>query len=115
MNIELYFLNTLYAFVAVFVAMDVAGGLPIYIALTEGFEGPQKRRVIRQSIITSLAVGIGLLAIVWIVFSQSDRFIRALGEAGSKAFAKVASLLLAAIAVMMIRKGLIELMREAKP
>jgi small neutral amino acid transporter SnatA (MarC family) len=31
-----------------------------------------------------------------------------LGKAGSKAFSKIASLLLAAIAVMMMRKGIIE-------
>ncbi|MCX5680423.1 MAG: MarC family protein [Candidatus Omnitrophica bacterium] len=48
------------------------------------------------------------LIITWIVFSYSDTISRFLGKAGSKAISKIASLLLAAIAVMMIRKGIID-------
>ena len=48
------------------------------------------------------------LIITWIVFSYSDSISRFLGKAGSKAISKIASLLLAAIAVMMIRKGVID-------
>jgi multiple antibiotic resistance protein len=40
------------------------------------------------------------------VFSLASVLIRFLGEAGSKALSKIMSLLLAAIAVMLIRKGL---------
>jgi multiple antibiotic resistance protein len=40
------------------------------------------------------------------VFRLSDILIKVLGEAGSKALSKITSLLLAAIAVMLIRKGL---------
>ncbi len=50
------------------------------------------------------------LGIVWLVFRYSDAVIRLMGEAGSKAFAKVASLFMAAIAVMMIRVGLAGMM-----
>jgi len=46
------------------------------------------------------------LAITWVVFTYSGRISRFLGKAGSKAVSKIAGLLLAAIAVMMIRKGL---------
>lgn len=46
------------------------------------------------------------LAIVWLVFRYSDLVIKIMGSAGSRAFAKVASLFMAAIAVMMIRLGL---------
>ncbi|MFH1622666.1 MAG: MarC family protein [Candidatus Omnitrophota bacterium] len=42
-----------------------------------------------------------------LIFSFSDVLIKRLGEAGSKAISKVTSLLLATIAVMMIRKGII--------
>lgn len=42
------------------------------------------------------------------VFRLSDVLIKVLGEAGSKALSKITSLLLAAIAVMLIRKGLIQ-------
>ncbi len=48
------------------------------------------------------------LLIVWFVFSQSRRIMQLLGEGGTKGIAKVASLLLAAFAVMMIRTGLTE-------
>lgn len=46
------------------------------------------------------------LLIVWLVFRYSSVVIRVMGTAGSKAFAKVASLFMAGIAVMMIRVGL---------
>ena len=48
------------------------------------------------------------LLIVWFVFSQSRRIMQLLREGGAKGIAKVASLLLAAFAVMMIRTGLTE-------
>jgi multiple antibiotic resistance protein len=56
-----------------------------------------------------LAAVIALLAnlfLVWLIFRYSNFIIRIMGEAGSKAFAKVAALFMAAIAVMMIRIGL---------
>ncbi|MDH4238455.1 MAG: MarC family protein [Phycisphaerae bacterium] len=46
-----------------------------------------------------------------IIFWLSSVLIKVLGEAGSKALSKITSLLLAAIAVMLVRKGLAELVR----
>ncbi len=57
-------------------------------------------------VVVSLVVNI-LLA--WLIFAQAGRIIRLIGINGSRALAKVASLLLAAIAVKMIRSGIIEL------
>lgn len=51
------------------------------------------------------------LIIVWIVFRNADRVLRIMGKAGSRAVAKVASLFLAAIAVMMIRVGITEILK----
>ena len=48
------------------------------------------------------------LLIVWVTFYYASAISNFLGKAGSKAFSKIASLLLAAIAVMMIRKGVID-------
>ena len=48
------------------------------------------------------------LGIAWVVFFYATTISKFLGKAGSKAFSKIASLLLAAIAVMMIRKGIVE-------
>jgi len=48
------------------------------------------------------------LIIVWVTFNYATVISNFLGKAGSKAFSKIASLLLAAIAVMMMRKGLVD-------
>ena len=54
-------------------------------------------------VILSLVVN---LLLAWVIFSQSERIIRFIGISGSRAFAKVASLILAAFAVKMIRTGI---------
>ncbi|MBI4377589.1 MAG: MarC family protein [Nitrospinae bacterium] len=54
------------------------------------------------------------LFIVWITFNKSDMIIKILGENGAKAFAKIMSIFLAAIAVMMIRRGIFELISSTK-
>ncbi len=46
------------------------------------------------------------LLIVWLVFRYSDFVMKVMGVGGSRAFAKIASLFMAAIAVMMIRVGI---------
>ncbi|MDP1675558.1 MAG: MarC family protein [Bacteroidota bacterium] len=46
------------------------------------------------------------LFIVWLTFRHSDFLIKIMGKSGSQAFAKVASLFMVAIAVMMIRVGM---------
>ncbi|MEK7688858.1 MAG: MarC family protein, partial [Deltaproteobacteria bacterium] len=45
------------------------------------------------------------LFIVWFTFNKSDAIMKILGENGAKGFSKVMSIFLAAIAVMMIRRG----------
>lgn len=52
--------------------------------------------------ILAIVINIGLAGLVLLT---ADFWSRLLGKAGSQAFSKVASLILAAIAVMMIRKG----------
>jgi multiple antibiotic resistance protein len=46
------------------------------------------------------------LLIVWLMFRFSDKILKLLGEAGAQGFAKVMALLMAAIAIKMIRLGL---------
>jgi len=56
-----------------------------------------------------LPTGLAFLAIMVIVglaFSYADALLRVLGPAGTKALSKVTALILAAIAVMMIRVGI---------
>ncbi len=52
--------------------------------------------------------------IVLIVLFNANKLIKLIGNGGSKAFAKIASLFLAAIAVMMIRVGLINIFHSIK-
>ncbi len=49
------------------------------------------------------------LALAWLIFTQASKVARFLREPGLRASSQVASLLLAAIAVMMIRKGILEI------
>lgn len=62
---------------------------------------------------TILSVFINLL-IVFVVLYYAEKLVDLIGESGSKAFAKVASLFLAAIAVMMIRVGIMEVIKEMR-
>jgi len=55
---------------------------------------------------TSIAVNI---LFAGMVFMLSNYFVKTLGDAGSKALSKIMHLLLAAIAIMMIRKGIMQL------
>ncbi|MCX5716517.1 MAG: MarC family protein [Candidatus Omnitrophica bacterium] len=49
------------------------------------------------------------IVIAGVIFASSDIIIRIVGKSGTKAFSKVASLFLAAIAVMMVRKGIVHI------
>lgn len=57
------------------------------------------------SLVTLIALLVNLF-IVWFSFLSSDRIIDYIGEKGALGISKVISLLLAAIAVMMIRRGI---------
>lgn len=50
------------------------------------------------------------LAIAWVIFGQGNRIANLLGRSGLRAASKIAMLLLAAIAVMMIREGVTEIL-----
>jgi multiple antibiotic resistance protein len=187
-------------FVPLFVAVDPVGCLPIFVGLTEGLSRARARRVIAQSVIVALVVGLlflavgkGILALVGVsvadfmvaggtllfvlsvrdlvsvetttrqvdpdslgavplgvplivgpavlttllllldahgpaltaaaltlnvliaggLFLVSSGVYRVLGKAGSKALSKLAHLLLAAIGVMIVRRGLEMLLTAA--
>ncbi len=188
----------LLSLIPIFVAVDPLGMLPIYIAMTEGLDRQERKKVIGQSILTAFLITIGFiflgtavfaalgilvedfliaggillliiavidiiragekqlppgpsvgvvplgtpliagpavlttslvlvgsygytpvilslsvnLVFVWIAFALADRIIRIIGINGSRAIAKIASLLLAAIAVKLIRSGIFKLVAE---
>jgi len=47
----------------------------------------------------------------WVILHKADKIMNIIGPTGAEAFAKIASLLLAAIAVKLIRSGIVELMK----
>lgn len=189
-----FFRPYLLTFIPIFVAVDALGNIPLFISLTHSLSKKQKRRVIRESLLTAtliavsfmflgkvilrildigvadfqIAGGILLLVIstnlllagkgrgsvlnegssevgvfplgtplvtgpavltmtlmvvdnfgwipslislllnmlvVWLTFRYADFFTALIGEAGMRAFSKIIYIFLAAIAVMMMRKG----------
>ena len=53
------------AFVPLFVAVDPPGLLPLYVGLTEGVKPVDRRRILIESILTALAVTIGVFCLTW--------------------------------------------------
>jgi multiple antibiotic resistance protein len=45
-------------FIPLFVAVDIVGVLPVFVALTEGLDEPRVRRVILDSVLTALGVAV---------------------------------------------------------
>ena len=181
----------LVSLIPIFVALDAPGTLPLFVAMTEDVKRRERKKIVRQSIVTAFMVTVGFvllgraifralgilvedfmiaggivlliiaiadivragekkiplsptfgvvplgtpliagpatltaslvlvgsygyvpvilslivnILLAWIIFSQSDRIIRLIGINGSRAFAKVAALILAAFAVKMMRSG----------
>jgi multiple antibiotic resistance protein len=54
----------------------------------------------------TVAAFVGNMLVVYLILRHADRVARVLGEAGSEAIAKVASLFLAAFGVSLVRRGL---------
>lgn len=55
--------EALVAFVALFVAVDILGILPLYLSLTTDVPVEQRKRLPRQSTLTATTVGVGFLLI----------------------------------------------------
>jgi multiple antibiotic resistance protein len=64
----------------------------------------------QYSIVVVLFSFIANLAIAWLLFTQANRVIAFLGQGGVRATSKVVSLFLAAIAIKMIRQGVMEVL-----
>lgn len=64
--------------------------------------------------VTLAAVLVNLL-IVGMVFMATDSLMKILGKSGAKALSKVMALLLASIGVMMVRKGILEILTTITP
>ena len=60
--------NFALAFVALFVAVDILGVIPLYLSLTGGLSADERRRLPRQSTLTATAVALGFLLVGNAVF-----------------------------------------------
>lgn len=89
---------------------DTMGAVPIGTPLITGPAVLTTILILLDSYGMALTVASFLanLVIAWVVFAYAGQISGVLGKAGSKAISKIAHLLLAAIAVMMMRKGLID-------
>lgn len=63
-----------------------------------------------HGLVPTLTMFVLNIAVVGVVFWQSERLLRIVGRAGARAMGKIASLLLAAIAVKLVRLGIEDLM-----
>jgi multiple antibiotic resistance protein len=59
----------LLAFIPLFVAIDVLGVLPLYVALTAGMDEPQKKKLVIQATLTAFTVSLVFLVAGKLVFS----------------------------------------------
>jgi multiple antibiotic resistance protein len=85
------------------------GVVPIGVPLIAG-PAALTTVIMQVDIVGTVATVAALLAnlvIVWVLFRRSRAVHRMLGEGGGRAVSKIVSLLLAAIAVMMIRRGIL--------
>ena len=117
----------------------IAGGIILLIIATTDLLFPQKTGrltdptlgvvplgmpiIVGPALLTTIVISVDLydylptifslivnLLLVWFAFSNSTYIIRLMGEGGAKAFGKIVSLFLAAIAVMMIRRGVFDML-----
>ncbi len=65
-------------------------------------------------IVVVVAAFLTNMVIAWIVFSQARRIAGFLGRGGLRAVSKVASMLLAAIAVQLIRQGIVDIIHNVR-
>ena len=135
--------NAVFRFLGITVSdFMIAGGVVLFcIAITDIINPIKKRRIPSEDLGavplgTPLIVGPAVLTtslmiishygmsatlisvlvnvlLAGLIFSLTGSLTKVLGESGSKALSKITSLLLAAIAVMMIRKGLTNLLVNA--
>jgi multiple antibiotic resistance protein len=61
--------NVPMTFIPIFVAMDVFAVLPVFISVTTDIENSDKKIIVKQSIITALAVSLAFVAVGEAVFS----------------------------------------------
>jgi len=95
-------------FVPLFIAVDAIGVLPLFVALTGEYNPKKLPKLILQSMFTASIVALAFLYFgqVMLAILSITPITIIIGRNGTRTISKVASLLLTAIAVMLIRKGI---------
>lgn len=122
----------------------IAGGVVLFVIAINDMLSPKKKAQIPIESLGAVPIGVPLVVgpavlttslmitssygllptfisifinvfIAGIVFLYSERLIKVLGEPGTKALSKITSLLLSAIAVMMVRKGIFMILKLNQP
>lgn len=60
----------LLSFVAIFVALDPIGGLPMYVSLTHGFSEHERKRIVHQSMLLAFVVAVAFMFLGEAIFRQ---------------------------------------------
>ena len=91
------------------VGADMLGGVPIGTPLVVGPAVLTTLLILtdQYSIVIVIISFIVNLAIAWLLFAQANRVVAFLGQGGVRATSKIVSLFLAAIAIKMIRQGVL--------
>jgi multiple antibiotic resistance protein len=94
------------------VGADMLGVVPIGTPLVVGPAVLTTLLILidQYSIIIVIVSFILNLAIGWLLFTQANRVVAFLGQGGVRAASKVVSLFLAAIAIKMIRQGVLQVL-----
>ena len=119
--------------------MVAGGGLLFVISLSDLLSGEKRQRRVDPESLGAVPIGVPLIVgpavltttlllvdehglvntagatlanvlFAGLVFGSADFFVRVLGNSGTRIVSKIASLLMAAIAVMMVRKGIVLLL-----
>ncbi len=61
--------NFILAFIPIFVAIDVIGGIPLFLGLTQRLTLEERNKIIKQSVLTAFSIAIGFLVVGKALFS----------------------------------------------
>jgi multiple antibiotic resistance protein len=94
------------------IGADMVGVVPIGTPLVVGPAVLTTLLILidQYSIVIVIIAFIINLTIAWLLFSQANRVVRFLGQGGVRATSKIISLFLAAIAIKMIRQGVLQVL-----
>jgi multiple antibiotic resistance protein len=94
------------------IGADMVGVVPIGTPLVVGPAVLTTLLILidQYSIVIVIVAFIINLTIGWLLFSQANRVVRFLGQGGVRATSKIISLFLAAIAIKMIRQGVLQVL-----